>query len=261
MTRGLLHPNLRDRPPFGWLYLQLYLAGKRLTERREVATLRSLVRPGMVVADIGANVGFYALQLADWVGNSGQVVAFEPDPVSYRLLAMRVNRAAYSNVAVHQLALGDRRARGVLHASAYNRADNRLTASHTEPHVERLEVQIATLDDFLSATPGGRFDALKLDVQGYEGMVLQGARKTIGAGLRWAWIEFSPDLLRAAGQDPISFLEDAGGLGMKLLRVSGGLSPIRDPRDYTISVGSGYEDILLVSPEWWEESIAGRIDR
>lgn len=226
-----------------------------------MATLRSLVQPGMVVADVGANVGFYTLQMADWVGGTGRVLAFEPDPVSCRLLAGRVDRATYSNVVVHQLALGDRRAQGVLHASAYNRADNRLTASHSERHVETFEVQVATLDDFLPATPGQRFDALKLDVQGYEGKVLHGAGRTIRAGLRWAWIEFSPDLLRAAGQDPVGFLENVGGLGMKLLRVGedGELSPIRDPRAHTIRIGNGYEDILLVSPEWWEKRLASGI--
>jgi FkbM family methyltransferase len=210
----------------------------------------------MVVGDIGANVGFYTLQIADWVGSTGRVLAFEPDPVSFRLLASRLNAAPCSNVAVYPLALGDRRARGVLHASAYNRADNRLSASHTERHVETFDVQIATLDDFLPATPQGRFDALKVDVQGYEGMVLQGARQTIGAGLRWAWIEFSPDHLRGAGQNPVDFLEDIAGLGMDLLQVGedGSLSPIPDRADHTNRIGSGYGDIVLVSPEWWQET-------
>src|SRR3954469_7285720 len=134
LTRALLHPRVRHLPLMAGTYCRLYLIGKRLTDRRELSTLRSLIRPGMVIADIGANVGFYAVEMAKCVGPRGRILAFEPDPLTFGLLQDRVNRASLDNVETYQVALGGTSGRAALYCSSYNRADNRLSPSHTESH-------------------------------------------------------------------------------------------------------------------------------
>ena len=237
-----------------WTYLQLYLLGKRLTERRELSTLQSLILPGMVIADIGANVGFYTLEMAASVGPTGRVLAFEPDPFSFQLLTGRLRRAAAVNVEPYQLALGNETGRALLYCSAYNRADNRLSPSHAEPHVETCEAQVRTLDDVLHETGHVAIDALKIDVQGNEANVLRGARETLGAGVSWIWLEFSPQHLRASGEDPAAFLESLDMLGMDMLQLTedAGLQPLNDVREYTRKMGSSYGDIVLISQVWRE---------
>jgi FkbM family methyltransferase len=249
LTRALLHPRWRRRPPVAWTYLQLYLLGKRLTDRQELATLQSLIVPGMVIADIGANVGFYTLEMSACVGPTGRVLAFEPDPFSFQLLKGRLSRAAAVNVEAYQLALGDETGHALLYCSAYNRADNRLSPSHTEPHVETCEAHVRTLDDVLRETRHVGIDALKIDVQGNEANVLRGARKTLDAGVSWMWLEFSPEHLRGSGEDPVSFLENLSALGMKMLQVTedAGLQPLTDTREYTRKIGTNYGDIVLMS--------------
>jgi FkbM family methyltransferase len=249
LTRALLHPRSRHRPAVAWTYLQLYLSGKRLTERRELSTLQSLIVPGMVIADIGANVGFYTFEMAACAGPTGRVLAFEPDPFSFKLLEGRLNRAALVNVEAYQLALGNATGRALLYCSAYNRADNRLSPSHTEPNVETCEAQIQTLDDVLRETGHAAIDALKIDVQGNEANVLRGARQTLDAGVSWIWLEFSPEHLRASGEDPAAFLESLGSLGMEMLQLTDAacLQPVGDPREYTRRMGSNYGDIVLMS--------------
>src|SRR3954471_7912052 len=150
LTRALLHPRVRHVPLMAGTYCRLYLLGKRLTDRRELSTLRSLIRPGMVIADIGANVGFYALEMARWVGPEGRILAFEPDPLTFAVLQQRVSDSSVENIETYQLALGDRSGRAALYCSAYNRSDNRLSPSHTESHVEICEVDVRRLDEFLS---------------------------------------------------------------------------------------------------------------
>ncbi|AMK18956.1 FkbM family methyltransferase [Sphingobium sp. MI1205] len=62
----------------------------------EMPTTEALVqcvRPGMIVADVGANVGYFTLLMADLVGPSGRVLAFEPNPA----MAERIRRSAYLN--------------------------------------------------------------------------------------------------------------------------------------------------------------------
>jgi FkbM family methyltransferase len=251
LTRVLLHPRWRDRPPIAWIYLQLYLLGKRLTERHEVSIVRTLVDPGMVIADIGANVGFYTLQMAAAVGRVGRILAFEPDAFNFRQLQRRANKTALGNVDAYQVAVGDCERRATLYSSAYNRADNRLNRSHAEKHVESSDVHVKRLDDFLSVTPHARIDALKIDVQGAEAEVLRGADRTLKT-VRWIWIEFSPEHLRGAGQDPESFLErlDALGLDMYQLNESGALERLTDLREYARTMVTRYGDLVLMARDW-----------
>ena len=251
LTRGLLHPRWRDRGPTAWTYVQLYLLGKRLTERRELSTLRDLIQPGMVIADVGANVGFYTLEMAACVGAGGRILAFEPDPFNFRLLQKRATNAPLGNADVYQVALGDASGRALLYCSAYNRADNRLSRSHTEPHVEACEVSVQTLDEFLRTRGTPAIDALKIDVQGNEAQVLRGARQTLNAGVRWMWVEFSPDHLRGSGSDPEQFLESLAGLGMEMFEVNdkGDLEPVTNYREHTRKIGSSYGDVVVMSKE------------
>ena len=228
-------------------YLNLYLAGKRLTEKRELALLRTLVERGMTIADIGANVGFYAMQMGHWVGASGRVHAFEPDPFTFELLRRRAAAAAPPNIEVRPFALGGARRTATLYCSAYNRADNRVGQRHDEPNVEAIEIQVRTLDDCLAERGLATVDAMKIDVQGHEAKVLRGAQKAIERGVRWIWLEYSPDHLRGAGTDPEQFLESLGTLGMDLFEVTerGTLEPLRDYRAHARKIGAGYGDVVL----------------
>jgi len=254
LTRGLLHPRVRHFPLMPGIYCRLYLIGKRLTDRRELSTLRSLIRPGMVIADIGANVGFYALEMARAVGPAGRILAFEPDPITFRLLQERVNHGSEKNIETYQVALSDTSGRALLYCSAYNRADNRLSPSHTESHVEACEVDVRRLDEFLSRRDI-RLDGLKIDVQGNEEQVLRGAEAILQRGVRWIWIEFSPVHLRGSGSDPERFLERIAGLGMDLFEVKdrGNLEPLTNFAAHTNKIGSSYGDLVLMrrmSEDW-----------
>jgi FkbM family methyltransferase len=248
VTRVLLHPALRKLGWVTWGYSQLYVLGKRLTESNEERLLSMLVEPGMTIADIGANIGFYSLRFAAWVGSNGRVLAFEPDPTSYQLLARRAGASGTTWLETYQVALGDRTGEGLLHCSAYNRADNRLHESNLEAHVESVPVRITTLDQFIADHRIGGVDALKIDVQGWENAVLRGALDAVGRGnIKWIWLEFSPDHLRGAGVDPLAFLEMLLGLPFDLAEVTedGRLATIPDLAAYQQRIGHGYGDLLL----------------
>jgi FkbM family methyltransferase len=227
-------------------YCRLYLIGKRLTERHELSTLRSLIQPGMVIADIGANVGFYTLEMARSVGPRGRVLAFEPDPLAFGLLQKRVSRESVANVETYDVALADTSGVASLYCSAYNRADNRLSPSLRESHVEVCSVDVCRLDEFLAGRDI-RIDGVKIDVQGSEEQVLRGARASL-RGVRWIWIEFSPVHLRASGSDPEHFLRSLTALGMDLFEVDqrGSLAPLTNFVAHTNRIGSSYGDLVLV---------------
>jgi len=248
LTRALLHPRWRRFAPVSSAYLALYLTGKRLTEKREMALLRTLIEPGMTIADIGANVGFYAVQMGQWVGAGGRVLAFEPDPFTFDLLRQRTSAATPANIEVRQFALGDARGTATLYCSAYNRADNRVGQRHDEPNVEAIEIQVRTLDEVLAERGQTTVDAMKIDVQGLEANVLRGAKETIARGVRWIWLEYSPDHLRGAGTDPEGFLHSLGAMGMTVLEVTdeGTLEPLSDYAAHAKKIGASYGDLVLM---------------
>ena len=242
VTRVLLSPSLRDRPMARALYARLYLLGKRLAERRERRFFRQQISPGMVVLDVGANIGFYTSLFADLVGPTGGVHSFEPDPLSFGILKHRTAR--HGNVTANQAAVGDRSGSITLFCNRSNRADNRVHASLGEETAETVEVPLTTLDDYCRDIP--RIDAVKMDIQGAEVAALRGFRQTLArTGPRWLLIEFSPEHLRAAGSGPEDFWAILDELGYQPWGLDEDGAPFRigDRAAFARRYETGYCDV------------------
>jgi FkbM family methyltransferase len=247
LTRVLLGAPLGRLRLARTAYAACYLAGKRLAEPRQRAFLRSLVRPGMVVFDVGANLGFYTLLLARWVGEAGCVHAFEPDPEMFELLATRARRAGRRNLELVQAAVGDHAGTATLHLSRTNRADNRVHASHAGSELGRkVTVPLLTLDEHCARHGVTRLDGVKLDVQGAEVAALRGFRAGV-RGLRPQWIllELSPPHLRGAGSSPAELFALLDELGYQPWTAGehGRPRPIVDREGFVRACGDGYTDV------------------
>jgi FkbM family methyltransferase len=144
--------------------------------------MERVLEPGAVYVDVGANIGYFARIGSRLVGPAGRVHAFEPLPSALPLL--RANAAAYDNVTVHPVAVGA--AEGEI--DFYVQAMGDTSSADPDPAAERIRVPVATLDTALAGTP--RLDLLKIDVEGYELEVLQGARELIRTHLPLVYFEF-----------------------------------------------------------------------
>ena len=145
----------------------LWLHGARHIKERFL--LEGLLRPGMTVIDVGANIGYYALLFASAVGDKGHIICLEPDPDNLRELQMNVcNNGLEEIIAIKPVAAGD--LDGTIKFEAG--PNGRVVADGL------IAVGVTRLDslDLTSA------DLLKVDVEGYEGSVLDGARETIEIG-------------------------------------------------------------------------------
>lgn len=244
VTRALLSPALRDRSLARAVYARLYLLGKRLAEPREQRFFRQQVAPGMVVFDVGANLGFYTSLFADLVGPTGRVHAFEPDPLSFGILRERTARLA--NVTANQVAVGDRTGSITLFCNRSNRADNRVHASLGEETAETVEVPLTTLDDYCDSARIDQIHAVKMDIQGAEVAALRGFRRTLARiQPQWLMIEFSPEHLRAAGSGPEDFWAILDELGFEPWTFGDGGKPFRieDRAAFARQYETGYTDI------------------
>jgi FkbM family methyltransferase len=147
----------------------------------EPAAQRLMVRhvaPGSVAYDIGANIGIHTLLLSRLVGRTGQVYAFEPVPTLYDRLCenVRLNPGLPAARPV-QLAMGDRSGTAAFYTGHHAGAGH-LAASGPETG-NRIVVPTSQLDEFVyrdhHAPPG----FVKIDVEGAEGSVLDGAEHVL----------------------------------------------------------------------------------
>jgi FkbM family methyltransferase len=188
-------------------------------DRYEEETTRlfeSLVKPGMLVIDVGAHVGYYSLLAARGVGTTGKVYSFEPEPDNYGLLQANIQRNVYTNIESLSKAVSDRVGSVTLFLTALDTGRHSYYA-HGLPERGKLEVESTTIDAFLDAARWPKVGLVKVDVEGAENDVLEG----MGQLLRRSQdlkliIEFSPTLLQNAGTPPPQFLQQLSHRGFQV---------------------------------------------
>lgn len=144
-------------------------------EAEELDTLLPMVPRDARVWDVGANVGIYAVLLADAAAD-GHVDAFEPVSETHERLAGNIARNGLTNVTLHRVALSSRpgTARMAVHPDAHG-CDQIGEAGEVEAGAVAIEVGTMTGDDLLAVSSHGDPDVVKVDIEGHEPEFLQGA--------------------------------------------------------------------------------------
>ncbi len=139
-------------------------------EYRKRILFEQTVRPGDVVYDIGAHVGFYTLLASALVGTKGRVIAFEPLPDNLAFLHehLRLNRR--ENVTVMEMAVSDFEG-----TAEFLAGDNTSTGHLAEKGT--IPVRVVSLDKLVERGEILLPQVIKMDIEGAEGAALRGARK------------------------------------------------------------------------------------
>jgi FkbM family methyltransferase len=149
-------------------------------EQSEACFVQRLLRPGMTVLDIGAHHGLYTLLAAKRVGRQGRVIAFEPSPRECRRLAKHVRANRCKNVEVEACAVGDTPGEADLFmVDGFRDWGNSLRPPAVPEPTRRVRVPVRKLDDILAERGIEQVDFIKLDAEGGELAVLEGARKLL----------------------------------------------------------------------------------
>ena len=159
---------------------QLFIAG--CVEPNEMALLDSVLAPGMVFIDGGANDGLYSLLAARKVGGTGRVWAFEPSGREFGRLQRNLALNGIENVRPFPVALADRNGEETLTIAGYEHEGQNTLGEFVHEGVEtrgREQVVVRKLDDLVKEEGLSRIDVLKLDVEGAEKRVLDGARNVL----------------------------------------------------------------------------------
>jgi FkbM family methyltransferase len=191
----------------------LYVTG--VWEKDVTAYLMKLIESGMVVVDIGANIGYYTLLAAEKVGGHGKVFAFEPEPSRYALLEKNIRVNGLKNVIPVQKAVSNKTGAARLYLDPrHNPGDHRLFDSFDGR--ESVAVETTSLDDFFK-DKSQFIHVIKMDIQGAEMAALEGMADTIKRHHDLTLItEFWPDGMNAFGFSPTEFLSTLVGHGFRL---------------------------------------------
>lgn len=173
-------------------------------------TLESLLEEGMTFVDIGAHVGLFSLPALKWVGESGNVISFEPHPSNYVMLLENARcNGLEERLRAVQSAISDTKEKVHLHTSTFNTGDHQLFHKGGR---DSIEVACTTLDDYF--TSGTIVDVIKMDVQGAEASAFRGMKRVLqdNRDLQVIW-ELSPSQLEEAGSSAsavLNWLDDLG---------------------------------------------------
>lgn len=179
--------------------------------------LDRLLRPGAVVVDVGANIGYNTVYAAHCVGAHGRVYALEPAQDNLAVLYANLFANRLDNVVVLPYAAGSCAEIKQFYLRGEVSAVNSLFPDNFYAGVTgTAEVLTAALDDLLPETP----DLVKIDVEGAELDVLQGMTRLLTAPRLCLIVEWHPVLQKAAGHPPDALPRHLLACGFTLHAVS-----------------------------------------
>ncbi len=177
---------------------------------RSAEKLFSLCTETSNVIDVGANIGWTALQLARRAVH-GNVYGFEPDPYNWKRCQENVKRNALGNLEVLSVALGSKESTLNMEVrTPSNRGGNRIVPGGLGG---TISVQVCRMDQSPPVNKLDKIDLIKIDVEGYELQVLKGAEGLLLKHKPILFVELDDDNLRDQGDSAVElirFLEERG---------------------------------------------------
>jgi FkbM family methyltransferase len=236
--------GLHHVPAFNRAFLALYAIYKRYFEAGPIDRLREFVPSGSWVIDVGANVGFFSLRFANWVGDGGKVISIEPEDRNYDSLVLALKHGGLSGrvdalKAVAAAAPGEM----LLEINPLHPADHKLSRDGTG-----LPVAAVTLDELVRDKSRLRPALVKIDVQGAEMLVLEGATDILRTAGPALFVELHEEGLSRFGTSVSAILDHLSGYGYEaywLKRVGPHMKA--SPAEIHAKVAQiGYVDVLFL---------------
>jgi FkbM family methyltransferase len=163
----------------------LYFEGERFIEERHL--VQDLARGRRSIVDVGANIGYYLLLLAQAAAPSCRITCIEPSVENLPELEESLRRNHLPNVTLHRVALGAARSRIGLRSG--------INSGVTDVNEGRHEVELLPLDDLITEP----VELIKIDVEGYEYEVLKGSRRVLSSMRPLLLVEIHPRAINRFG--------------------------------------------------------------
>ena len=143
----------------------------------EVELFRDCLKESNAVLDVGANIGSHTIAFRSIVGDSGMVIAYEPERINFNTLCGNVAINNYRNIYCFQNAVGSKPGTIAVPELNIEKTENyggiSLTKDYSSAH--HYTVPLVTVDQFRF----GKINFIKIDVEGMETEVIDGAAESI----------------------------------------------------------------------------------
>ena len=226
------------------IFLAAYVAYKKLWEA-DLSHVRALVRPSAWIVDIGANVGTFSRTFCGWVSGGGRVLAFEPEAKNFESLSRTAEQPLLRDLLdCRQCLVAEVDGELPLLLNPDNPADHRIGSTGIPTRSVRLDTVMAEL-----AWPA--VSLIKIDVQGAEARVLEGARETLARSRPVLVMEIDDRALEAFGSSPRKIEGHLEELGYRMFAADerGFRSRLDFVRAARIRSRLGYADFVFVPEE------------
>jgi FkbM family methyltransferase len=195
-------------------------------ETLETRFIRRIVKPGWTIADVGANVGYYALLFSYLVGLEGCVFAFELAESNYESLKRNIGLNKAANICPYRIGLADVCGDEFLvPGTRGNSGKTRLACSSESANGDT--VRLTTLDLFVQEHGVDHLELIKVDIEGSEFRFLDGAARTLCRFHPIVVVELNPEMLSLFGSKAENVVHALKEIGYSLYRMSWlGLEPL-----------------------------------
>lgn len=174
----------------------------------------TLIREGMVIYDIGTNIGTFSLHFSQKAGPRGTVISFEPSPYIFEKACKNFSLNPSSNIRIFNQGVGDQKSEVPLYrVNNHNLGMSRIISGQFENEFVTEKIQIDTLDNLIVSLKLPPPDLIKIDVEGYENNVLKGAQNTISTYMPLLIIELDDNYLREQTSSAIELVSNLKGMG------------------------------------------------
>ena len=237
-STGVLNTKL-GRNFFDFLY-NLY---KLAFEAGPINHLKDFIEPNSCVIDVGANIGFFTTRFCKWVGNTGRVIAIEPEEANFQRLKRMVSKNNMgSKVDLLKGLVAEKDGELFLELNPDHPGDHKIGA-------DGIKTVSYKLDSILEERNWPDVSFIKIDVQGAEERVLDGAEQTFERYKPNIFIEVHDIALQEFGSSSRSLLERVEGMGytIHILRKNG-ISDKLSVNDALLLIGpkENYMDFLCL---------------
>jgi len=173
-------------------------------ESYELDLFKAIANKSEQIIDVGGNVGLYSILAAKNIQNVGWVYSFEPVPENIKFLKNNIKLNNTKRIKVIEQALGAKEGVLELFLSDRNIGTHSAAQGHSRG-AESINVKLTTIDKF-SLDNDIKPDLVKIDVEGYDGYVLDGGQETLNKYKPTIFIEYAPLTLERCGYSPENFL-------------------------------------------------------
>lgn len=241
--------------PFRMPQWYSYLWSRKLPEENILLTFRQFCKDSLIVFDLGAHWGLYALVASREIRPEGKVIALEPSSQNYRILLKNIQINGSRNIFPLQAAVG----REAGEEKLYLGEDLNLGSFYLAGRGKNLSprYEVVKVEKFDTLARGyERIDVLKVDIEGAEGLFLEGAKKSLKEGkVKSIFLELHPAQLIKFGYQHKQILEQLKFYNFRLYHlneyenkykelVGDKLNPRRISHLLAILKGSYWEDRL-----------------